>query len=563
MRTLQRLLLALFLGFGGFSSYAQVTGYALLDGQSDHSGIKIKFYPNSPSAVLDSTTSGVNGDYSVSLSPGIYNMSFNKSGYQDAFYDNGNPVFISGNETLDSITLYTGVFQNISGNVSGTFYDSIIYIINGDLNIQDGYSLTVEPGTQIKFNGNHNINVYGELILIGTPSSPILISSNKTNPQPNDWGFIEYHDGSSPNPQISYCIIEYGRIYSTLNDITITHNIIRNFVGRGIEERHSSSYIAHNEIYNFYDDIWTGIGIMTQFSNTIVECNHVYNGTGRGISLWSGNQVAQNNLVHDINLNSSAHMGIELGGPDSEAIAKNNIVYNCKIGIAIDDWYDDLSKPNPTIINNTLFDNQIGIDFTNTGQYGTGVIKMNFLYNNGIGIQGAIYNQPTEISYNLIWGGSNDFSGISILGLGQIITTNANGDSSDAYYNIFIDPLVDSLDIPNVQANSPILDAGDSITKDIGIDATIFGCIDLSVGLNTIRTAEIAVDIYPNPTSSTLLIDTHQHLSDIKILDISGKVIKSIPPNSNEVNVADLSNGIYFLKIIVDKRPIIKKFIKH
>jgi len=45
--------------------------------------------------------------------------------------------------------------------------------------------------------------------------------------------------------------------------------------------------------------------------------------------------------------------------------------------------------------------------------------------------------------------------------IGQLDTTNANGDSCDTYYNIFLDPEFISSDDFHLQANSPCVDAGD------------------------------------------------------------------------------------------------------
>jgi Secretion system C-terminal sorting domain/Right handed beta helix region len=555
------IILTLFLVITSLYSFSQVTGYALLDGQADNSGIKVKFYPNSPSAVLDSTTTNFNGDYSKVLSPGVYNLSFKKTGYQEKLYDNGNLIVITGNELLDSITMYTGIVQNIIGNVSGTFYDSIIYVIDGDIDILAGNTLIIQPGTQIKFSGYYNINVYGELISIGTGSNPILISSNKTNPQANDWGFINFYTGSSSNSKISNCVIEYGRIYCEYVDINITDNIIRNFVQRGIEVYQSSSYVANNEIYNFQDNGTTGIGVVTQFSNSIVECNHIFNGTGRGIMLWGGTPISQNNKVHDINMDFSDHLGIEIGGPDGDALVQNNIVYNCDRGISIDDWFSEPNKPNPTIINNTIYNNIIGINSVGGGQYGSGVIKMNILNNNTTGISGATNNQPSDISYNIIWGGSSNFNGINIPAIGQIITTNANGDPSDAYFNLFMDPLIDNANIPYLLANSPAINAGDPSTKDIGVDVTLLGCNGFPISIKNYITENI-VNIFPNPTASQLTIETDLGIIEIIIVDLTGKTIKSIKQNTNVLNVAELPSGIYFIKLITDEKTITKKIIK-
>jgi len=57
-------------------------------------------------------------------------------------------------------------------------------------------------------------------------------------------------------------------------------------------------------------------------------------------------------------------------------------------------------------------------------------------------------------------GGAIDGLGIPD-SLGDMDTTNANGDSCDAYYNIFLDPMFLSSDDFHLQANSPCIDAGD------------------------------------------------------------------------------------------------------
>ncbi len=58
---------------------------------------------------------------------------------------------------------------------------------------------------------------------------------------------------------------------------------------------------------------------------------------------------------------------------------------------------------------------------------------------------------------------SSDFSGTVPTGLGLLSSTNANGDSCDVFYNIFLDPLFVNPDSGNynLTANSPCIDAGD------------------------------------------------------------------------------------------------------
>lgn len=70
------------------------------------------------------------------------------------------------------------------------------------------------------------------------------------------------------------------------------------------------------------------------------------------------------------------------------------------------------------------------------------------------------------------------------------------------------------------------------------------------------------LSIYPNPTSNQLTIDTELKISEITIIDITGKIIITTKENVKTINVADLSNGIYFIKIINEEGAITKKFVK-
>jgi PKD repeat protein len=70
------------------------------------------------------------------------------------------------------------------------------------------------------------------------------------------------------------------------------------------------------------------------------------------------------------------------------------------------------------------------------------------------------------------------------------------------------------------------------------------------------------INIYPNPTSNQLTINTELKLSEITIIDITGKTMITTKQNTNIINVADLSDGIYFIKLVVEERTITKKFVK-
>jgi hypothetical protein len=84
----------------------------------------------------------------------------------------------------------------------------------------------------------------------------------------------------------------------------------------------------------------------------------------------------------------------------------------------------------------------------------------------------------------------------------------------------------------------------------------------ISVGIPKDNLISNSIKLFPNPTSNQLSIDTDLEISEINIIDITGKNIKTIKPNTNLVNVADLSVGIYFIKVTTDKETITQKFVK-
>jgi len=72
-----------------------------------------------------------------------------------------------------------------------------------------------------------------------------------------------------------------------------------------------------------------------------------------------------------------------------------------------------------------------------------------------------------------------------------------------------------------------------------------------------------SVLIYPNPTNSNLTFEIEESIKEIEIIDVSGKILKSIIPSSNEINLDFLKDGIYFFKLIFEDKVITRKIIKN
>lgn len=71
------------------------------------------------------------------------------------------------------------------------------------------------------------------------------------------------------------------------------------------------------------------------------------------------------------------------------------------------------------------------------------------------------------------------------------------------------------------------------------------------------------VNIYPNPASQYLHIQSNETISDVEIFDLTGKIILK-SPSKNEIDISTLANGFYQIKIETEEGEITRKnFIKN
>lgn len=72
-----------------------------------------------------------------------------------------------------------------------------------------------------------------------------------------------------------------------------------------------------------------------------------------------------------------------------------------------------------------------------------------------------------------------------------------------------------------------------------------------------------AVSIYPNPTTEVLNLNVSAKVNSADIYDLSGKLVRNVSVSSdNKVNVKDLRNGTYVLKVNTEAGSTAHKFIK-
>ncbi len=165
-----------------------------------------------------------------------------------------------------------------------------------------------------------------------------------------------------------------------------------------------------------------------------------------------------------------------------------------------------------------------------------------------------------ECSGNLI--SSLDVSSLTLLtslycgynaNLSSLNVANGNNTNFTAF-NALSSPALTCIEVDNATYstdNWTNIDATASFSEDCG-----------GVGIET-NEQEKQLSIYPNPTTGQLSVISNQlSITNISIIDITGKTVKSINKNTNTVDVSDLQNGLYILKIQTENGTVQKRFIK-
>lgn len=87
--------------------------------------------------------------------------------------------------------------------------------------------------------------------------------------------------------------------------------------------------------------------------------------------------------------------------------------------------------------------------------------------------------------------------------------------------------------------------------------------IDLPLSTNIQNNTVKDITIYPNPANDIININSENQIQSIEILNISGQVVnyENISSNKAEININNLSSGVYFVKIYTENSISTQKLI--
>jgi subtilisin family serine protease len=90
-----------------------------------------------------------------------------------------------------TINTETGIVTKSGTLITQTWTNDKTYLITNNISVPTGNTLTIEPGTVVKFNGNFNLSIRGTLIADGTEDLPITFKHNIPG---STWGYILFDD---------------------------------------------------------------------------------------------------------------------------------------------------------------------------------------------------------------------------------------------------------------------------------------------------------------------------------------------------------------------------------
>ena len=122
--------------------------------------------------------------------------------------------------------------------------------------------------------------------------------------------------------------------------------------------------------------------------------------------------------------------------------------------------------------------------------------------------------------------------------------------------------ILGSVNSIQLQADGKVLVGGD-FDKCNGVGRAYFVRLN-NPSLSTIDFTKTKISLYPNPVKDILNISLAENISieNYEIYDLIGKNVISKTTTENFINVSELSNGIYVIKVITSEGVMTNKFIK-
>ncbi|MFC2150818.1 FlgD immunoglobulin-like domain containing protein, partial [Calditrichota bacterium] len=511
-----------------------------------------------------------------------------------------------------SVSVKVYPYTVLTGIVRGTLdIDDSPFIVVDNAWIPAGDSLVLPPGTELYFDNREDALVgrsYSQLLVggylkaVGTREDSILFRGLDASIY--NYGMV-FLPNVSDVSEYRYCVFKGFRN----SNVRATNVKVSNCLGvEGYANYvHASGYNISSEIHDNAGDLKiylygngnvrnnTGIDVAIVDANDTVE---IYNNIDIDIRSGSeaptivsnnsirylscgGYTIARDNLItKGIRLINAIHSTItnnlilnpgntiiKTHPNNSELILLNNVIYNGSLAFEIYEIGNPEDYLHNLVIENNIIYEIDSLIVTRTNNTVDGALRYNSIFN------------IDEFPHDSVFSSS-------------LIQTNANADSVDANFNLYIDPEIASLDSLDFRLfeDSPLINAGnpdnvfndmDSTVNDIGLFGGPYGEMydyPTSVGDSDVPVPEgfSMSALYPNPfNASTSITFTLPSPGDVtlRVYDVTGRLVyDQLTPllqagaqNSTWHGVNNdgvpLSTGIYFLELDYQSAKLVHRAV--
>ncbi|MCP4598681.1 right-handed parallel beta-helix repeat-containing protein, partial [Neptuniibacter sp.] len=200
----------------------------------------------------------------------------------------------------------------------------------GHVTVEEGVTLTIDPGVEVQFNGYYYLRIYGILDAQGTAADMITFTSNQPSPAAGDWSGINLY-GSNIST-IRYAIVEYA------------------YVGVNISSISGQNYTVEDCVIR---NNWRGVSIQNP-SGATIRNNTIEDNTEMGIYVGATSRGDSSPAI-DSNLIQGNDIGISFNGGSASAVTNNTIINNTTYGLDL--RISQYGFFHGTINNNSIYGN--------------------------------------------------------------------------------------------------------------------------------------------------------------------------------------------------------------
>jgi hypothetical protein len=273
-------------------------------------------------------------------------------------------------------------------NNDTTWYADTVKIMN-DITVNQGYTLTIGPGTYVEVQGHYKLEVQGCLLAIGTEDNNIIFTVNDTtllhdlDTAIGGWNGIDFVAIQGDTSKLVHCILEYGKAtdgqptwngredsggsllcYNNSVPVLIQYCTIRNSYGiaAGAIKIHQGNIVMlDNLIRDNRAKYCSGIDIGYSEGHILrnIITNNFCTGSGGAFTLDNTNGLFVNNLIVN-NESSGRPGGLEVNSASTSHSFTffNNVIANNRTKSNYGGIY--MSPPGrcPSYQNNIIWNNQ-------------------------------------------------------------------------------------------------------------------------------------------------------------------------------------------------------------